>query len=227
MASTGLMRERLSMRVVPRLLWIDGSGALVAGVIVLLFAPFLSGLHALPRSLLLATGVANLAYGAFSFTLARRARRPMALVQVLAVANIAWGVACMVTAAIVAADASRLGTCCWRGVRGRPWRAGVAISGTAGRGPARHRLLRDRNFNRGRSSVRRARRHRERRWTGGGVPADLIARLLGRATDGSRGGAIPTGTDLTCRRDRRPRHRSPRRRGAGGVRGSGRSPTPE
>ena len=87
MASTGLMRERLSMRVVPRLLWIDGSGALVAGVIVLLFAPFLSGLHALPRSLLLATGVANLAYGAFSFTLARRARRPMALVQVLAVAQ--------------------------------------------------------------------------------------------------------------------------------------------
>ena len=80
------------MRVVPRLLWIDGSGALVAGVIVLLFAPFLSGLRALPRSLLLATGVANLAYGAFSFTLARRARRPMALVQVLAVANVAWGV---------------------------------------------------------------------------------------------------------------------------------------
>ncbi len=104
------MRERLSMRVVPRLLWIDGSGALVAGVIVLLFAPFLSGLHALPRSLLLVTGVANLAYGAFSFTLARRARRPMALVQVLAVANVAWGVACMVTAAIVAA----LGVLEWR-----------------------------------------------------------------------------------------------------------------
>ena len=187
------MRERLSMRVVPRLLWIDGSGALVAGVIVLLFAPFLSGLHALPRSLLLVTGVANLAYGAFSFTLARRARRPMALVQVLAVANVAW--------------------VCVHGHcrdRGRPWRAGVAISRTAGRGPARHRLLRDRNFNRGRSSVRRARRPRERRWTGGGVPADLIARLVGRATDGSRGGAMPTGTDLTCRRDRRPCHRSSR-----------------
>ena len=43
-------------------------------------------------------GLANLAYGTFSFSLARRAVRPRALLQLLASANIAWGVLCAVAA---------------------------------------------------------------------------------------------------------------------------------
>lgn len=42
--------------------------------------------------------------------------------------------------------------------------------------------VRDGNFDRSRLSIRRARRPRERRQTGGGLPADAIARLVGRAT---------------------------------------------
>lgn len=69
---------------------------------------------------------------------------------------------------------------------------------------------RDRNFDRGRSSIRRDRRPRERRQTGGFVAVDSIARLVTRATGSASGGTMPTGTDLTHRRDRRPRHRFPR-----------------
>ena len=45
---------------------------------------------------------------------------------------------------------------------------------------------------------------------GGGVLTDSRARLLGRATGGSRGGTMPTGTDRTHHRACHPRHRSPR-----------------
>ncbi|MBU6365641.1 MAG: hypothetical protein KJT01_05470 [Gemmatimonadetes bacterium] len=69
------------MGVLPSLLWIDCTGALVAGVLVLISVPFLSVPYALPRPFPVATGVANLANGTFSHAPARRARRPAAPVR--------------------------------------------------------------------------------------------------------------------------------------------------
>ncbi len=97
------------MRIAKSLLWIDCTGGLVVGVLVLSLAEWLSTLYALPPGLVLMMGVANLAYGTFSLSLARRALRPPALLRLLVVANISWAVLCAITAVIVATQASALG----------------------------------------------------------------------------------------------------------------------
>ena len=81
------------------LLWLDGTAGAAAGVVVLALSGWLSGLEGLPRGLLLATGAANLVYASFSLSLAGRARRQVALIQVLAAANGAWMVVCLALAA--------------------------------------------------------------------------------------------------------------------------------
>ncbi|MEM9996989.1 MAG: hypothetical protein AAF809_04755 [Bacteroidota bacterium] len=88
------------------LLWIDCTGALLAGVLVLLLSGWLADLHGLPRSVLVFTGVMNLAYGAFSFSLARRAVRPKPLLSLLAGANMAWPLVCI---ALVVAHRATIG----------------------------------------------------------------------------------------------------------------------
>lgn len=80
-------------------LWVDCTAAAVAGVLVLALSGPLSRLHALPQELLLFTGAANLLYGAYSFSLARRATRPMALIRLLVFANSAWVLVCIALAA--------------------------------------------------------------------------------------------------------------------------------
>ena len=97
------------MRLARSLLWIDCTGALVAGAVVLAASDWLSGLYALPVGVVLGLGTANLAYGGFSFSLARRTVRPRALVRVLAAANVAWAVVCVVSAAVLAGQASPYG----------------------------------------------------------------------------------------------------------------------
>ncbi|MEM6783360.1 MAG: hypothetical protein AAF624_06455 [Bacteroidota bacterium] len=77
------------------LLWVDCTGALVAGVLVLALSGWLADLHGLPRSVLLFTGMMNLAYGSFSFSLARRTERPRPLLSLLASANMAWPLVCI------------------------------------------------------------------------------------------------------------------------------------
>ena len=79
-----------------RLLWIDSIGGLIAGVIVMAISGWLSKLYGLDQEILLATGVANLAYGSFSLSLARRAVRPIALIRLLAAANLTWLIVCTV-----------------------------------------------------------------------------------------------------------------------------------
>ena len=54
-------------------------------------------------------GVANLAYGAFSYSLARRASRPRALIVLLVVANASWALLCGLAAAHFAGQASAFG----------------------------------------------------------------------------------------------------------------------
>ena len=91
------------------LLWIDCTAGLVAGIAMLALAAWLARWYALPRALLLGMGIANLAYAACSFTLARRARRPPRLVAALAAANGMWAVLCLVAAVRFAGSATGLG----------------------------------------------------------------------------------------------------------------------
>jgi hypothetical protein len=92
-----------------KLLWVDSVAGLVVGVAVLCLSAFLGELYALPRELLVASGVANLAYGTFSFTLARRARRPRPLIVLLVAANATWAALCAVAAVLLAGTASAFG----------------------------------------------------------------------------------------------------------------------
>ena len=87
----------------------DCLGGLVVGLFVLSFARWLSGLYALPSSMVVTMGIANLVYGTFSLSLARRAIRPRGLLLLLIVANISWAVLCVITAVVVAKQASFIG----------------------------------------------------------------------------------------------------------------------
>jgi hypothetical protein len=80
-----------------------------AGVAVLSLSEWLSQLYALPGDILVGIGVVNLTYGAFSFSLAVRARRPRTLIVLLVVANATWGGLCVLTAAVLTGTASPLG----------------------------------------------------------------------------------------------------------------------
>lgn len=92
-----------------KLLWVDCCAAFLAGVAVLSLSGWLSHLYALPQGLLVGMGVANLGYGAFSFSLARRARRPRFLIVLLVVANATWAGLCGLAAVLLAATASAFG----------------------------------------------------------------------------------------------------------------------
>jgi hypothetical protein len=92
-----------------RLLWIDCIAAAIVGVLLLALSPWLARLFALPHSLVLVIGAANLAYGAYSFSLARRAHRPMALIVLLVCANAAWAVVCVALVVRYRGEASVFG----------------------------------------------------------------------------------------------------------------------
>jgi len=106
---TSTHRQIPYLRKASSLLWIDCLGGLAVGVLVLALSPWLSRLYAMPESFVIALGSANLAYGAFSLSLARRAVRPRALLQLLIGANLAWAVFCVIASAIFAAQASAYG----------------------------------------------------------------------------------------------------------------------
>jgi hypothetical protein len=97
------------MRLLRNLLWIDSGAALLAGVVVLALSGWLSELYALPRPLLLVMGAVNLAYGTYSGSLARRARRPYRLIVLLVAANATWAVLCGLAAVSLADTASMFG----------------------------------------------------------------------------------------------------------------------
>jgi hypothetical protein len=92
-----------------RLLHIDSGGALIAGVLMLVLASWLSSVYRLQQSGVVAMGIANLLYGTYSGLLARRRIRPLTLIVVLVAANAAWAVVCWVSAVRVAGSASWLG----------------------------------------------------------------------------------------------------------------------
>ena len=97
------------MRTAKSLLWIDCSGGLTVGALVLAFSPWLSTLYGLPIGFICMMGAANLIYGGYSLFLARRTVRPLVLLRFLVAANLGWTGFCAGAAAYFAAQASTLG----------------------------------------------------------------------------------------------------------------------
>ena len=82
------------MNVRRNLLWVDCSAGLIIGALVLSLDDLLSRWYGLPRGLIFFLGVANVAYGLFSLSLAVRRKRPMSLIRLLVTGNLAWAVVC-------------------------------------------------------------------------------------------------------------------------------------
>jgi hypothetical protein len=83
------------MYLLRRLLWVDCTAGALAGSAMLLLGAWLSGLYGLPRNLLLFMGAVNLLYASYSFSLAVRARRSRASINLLVCANLAWVPVCL------------------------------------------------------------------------------------------------------------------------------------
>ncbi len=97
------------MYVLRRLLWVDCSAGALVGVAVIALAGWLSRLEGLPREVLLFTGVVNLLYASYSFSLAVRAERPMPLIRLLVFANLAWVPVCLALAVLFREQATPFG----------------------------------------------------------------------------------------------------------------------
>lgn len=80
------------------LLAIDSAAGATVGVLMLVAHPLLSDLYALPASLLIRTGLVNLAYAACSGTLARLRTRSTRMVETMAIANVLWAPVCLLLA---------------------------------------------------------------------------------------------------------------------------------
>ena len=92
-----------------KLLWIDGLGALVAGVVVLLISGWLSGWYGLPQQLLSFIGVVNVVYASYSISLALRSERSAKLLLLLVIANLIWSFVCLILAFIFSETATLFG----------------------------------------------------------------------------------------------------------------------
>lgn len=120
------------------LLWVD----CVVGAAVLALSGWLSRLYGLPRGFLLFIGAGNLLYASYSFVLASSNRRPIASINALVIANLAWALVCVYLAVGVARSPTVFGLAHLLGesvfVAGLAslewrWREQLVV---AGRGPA-------------------------------------------------------------------------------------------
>ena len=93
-----------------RLLWIDCLGAFGVGAGVLALSAWLAPFLGLPLWFVIGEGLVNLAYGSFSYSLARRASHPLRLVRRLALMNVAWGLMALGLAVVSYGAASPFGT---------------------------------------------------------------------------------------------------------------------
>jgi hypothetical protein len=73
-----------------RLIWADGLAAFSVGLGMLPLRHFLADLLQLPLWLITAQAIANLCYASYSLSLARRKDKPLALVRLLSMANLAY-----------------------------------------------------------------------------------------------------------------------------------------
>jgi len=80
------------------ILWVDCLGGLCVGIVVLLLCQPISSWDGLPLAVVIAMGIVNVAYGAYSLFVTTRNPRPTWLVAVLAAANMAWLFVCVLIA---------------------------------------------------------------------------------------------------------------------------------
>lgn len=81
------------------LLWFDCAAAGIVGVAMIALSGMLAPLLGIPRAVFVTTALVNLAYGAFSYSLARQPAAPRHRVRALVVANFAWAAVCVGLAA--------------------------------------------------------------------------------------------------------------------------------
>lgn len=97
------------MYILRKLLWVDCTAGAIVGGVVIAFSGWLSRLEGLPRDVLLFTGVVNLLYACYSFSLAVRTERKMSLIKLLIFANLAWVPVCVGLAIYFRVQATPLG----------------------------------------------------------------------------------------------------------------------
>ena len=91
------------------LLWIDCSAGAVVGVVVVTLHDWLSQWYALPLNILLFTGIINVLYACYSFSLAVRKKRSRTSILILIIANFAWVPVCLYLASIYWTTATLFG----------------------------------------------------------------------------------------------------------------------
>lgn len=92
-----------------RILWIDGCAAGTGAVLLLGGAAWLAPWHGLPVELLRGMGAVSAVYTLYAFSLAASSRRSARRVDVLALANLGWSLACLRWAALHAEALTPLG----------------------------------------------------------------------------------------------------------------------
>lgn len=92
-----------------KLLQIDSFSGLIVGAAELLLSSWLHVWYRLPLSFIYVMVTANFIYGCYSFSLYRRKRRPLSLIVLLIVANLSWGLLCVIWTLIFASTASPFG----------------------------------------------------------------------------------------------------------------------
>ena len=97
------------MRCFRDLLWVDAAAGLTVGVLTLALFRWVEPLYGLPDGALAVIVAANLGYGLYSLSLARRRHRPMAMIVALVAANGFWAVLCGVALVAWWPSASALG----------------------------------------------------------------------------------------------------------------------
>jgi hypothetical protein len=75
--------------------WIDGLAGLLGGVSLFLTLDWLVEWYNISRETLVIIGVANLAYGTYSLSIATLKKRPEILIVILVMANLAWALNCV------------------------------------------------------------------------------------------------------------------------------------
>jgi hypothetical protein len=78
-----------------RILWIDGIAGLLAGVLLLVALDPLEGLYNISRETLSFIAFINLTYATYSLSIAMLRKRPIALIVILVIANLAWSINCL------------------------------------------------------------------------------------------------------------------------------------
>ena len=91
------------------IIWIDGLGGLIVGILVLVFQNWLSTLYSLPLKLVVIIGIVNLIYGSYSTYLALWSKFSEKHILFLAFANMAWTIVCLVLLGTFAKTASIFG----------------------------------------------------------------------------------------------------------------------